>query len=208
MSHPNSKKRKRNNLIGSLLLVCSIGLLTPSWVSADLIPFILTGAAGQGLLEGNIDPPTGEAGTGGIGSSGIIFNTNTNGLHIHVEWGLANGYTNLSSDVFALHLHGPTASSGDAAFGETTSRVIEVLSNGSSFDASASSGSVNQGFLIDVANGDVQALLDGRTYINLHLASGDGGAIRGYLQQAVPEPGLMIPLLLISGCLISRRRRE
>ena len=179
-------------------------LLIPS-AQADLVPFVLTGAAGEGLLEGNINPPTGEVGTGGVGFGGIIFNTNTNILSIHVEWGSANGFTDLSNAVLALHLHGPTASSGDAAFGETAP-LIEVLSNSTSFNSSATSGGVNGNFFIDSVN--AQPLLDGRTYINVHLTAGDGGVIRGYLQQAVPEPGSMIPIMLISGCLAMRRKRN
>ena len=191
-------------MIPSLFLGLTSSLLFLPCAQADIIPFIITGAAGDGLLAGNINPPTGETGSGGIGSTGIYFNTNNNLLHVHVNWGSANGYTDLSSDVLALHWHGPTSSSGDAAFGETAPLRI-VLSNTTSFDSSASSGGVNANYLIDTPY--VQPMLDGRTYINLHLAAGDGGVIRGYMQ-AVPEPGCLIPVLLISVCLATRRRRD
>lgn len=191
-------------MIGKILLGClGVFLVIPS-AQADLIPFILTGSAGNGLLEGNINPPTGEVGTGGVGSGGIIYNSNTNILSVHVEWGSANGYTDLSSAVVALHLHGPTPSSGDAAFGETAP-LIEVLSNSTSFNSSASGGGVNGNFFINTVH--VQPLLEGRTYINVHLAPGDGGAIRGYMR-AVPEPGCLLPLFMFSAIAAQRRRRS
>ncbi|MFK7767093.1 MAG: CHRD domain-containing protein [Mariniblastus sp.] len=172
--------------------------------AADIISFVATGSAGDGLLEGNIDPATGEVGTGGIGSTGITFNTDNNLLHIDIEWGSANGYTDLSQDVFKLHLHGPTASSGDAAFGEVAPLLI-ALSGSTTFDGSAGSGGVNDNFLLDSAN--VQHLLDGRTYINVHLSDSDTGMIRGYLQRAVPEPSSMVFLCSLGMATCFRRRR-
>ena len=151
---------------------------------ADIVSFILTGAAGEGLLEGNIDPATGEPGTGGIGMTGITLNTNTNILHVDLEWGSANGYTDLSQAVDRVHLHGPTDGAGTGAFGQTAPLLV-TLSNTTDYDASASAGFLNGNFFID--NDDIQAVLDGRTYINVHLTPTDTGAIRGYLL-AVPEP--------------------
>ena len=189
----------------TILIGFIVAAATQQNCSADIIEFIVTGAAGDGLLEGNIDPPTGEAGTGGIGATGITFNTDNNLLHIDVEWGSANGYTDLSEDVFRLHLHGPTADSFDAAFGQVAPLLI-TLSGSSTFDASASSGGVNDNFLLDPSN--VQHLLDGRTYINVHLNDTDTGVIRGYIQQAVPEPGsAMVILPLAIGTCLRRRRR-
>ena len=186
--------------IAAVLLALSVGFSTAS-AQADVIDFILTGAAGEGLLEGNVDPATGEAGSGGIGSSGLYYDTDTQLLHIDIEWGSANGYTDLSQDVFKLHLHGPTAGSGAGAFGQTAPLMITL----SGFDPSATSGGLVANFFID----DVQEpfLLDNRTYINVHLSDTDGGMIRGYML-AVPEPGATLPLLALWGGWLARRRRS
>lgn len=190
--------------ISFAVLLLALPLAVESRVaSGDIVNFIATGSAGEGLLQGNISPATGERGTGGIGASGIFFDTDTELLHVDVEWGSDNGYVDLSDDVFKFHLHGPTPSSGSAAFGEVAPLLI-TLSNDSSFDGSASSGGVNGNFAIDST--DVQALLDGRMYLNVHLTDTDTGVIRGYLQQ-VPEPGSLTFLLSVAGLLALRRIR-
>lgn len=171
--------------------------------SADIVNFIATGAAGEGLLEGNINPPTGEVGTGGIGSTGISFDTESNIIHIDVEWGSGNGFVDLSADVFKLHLHGPTPSSGTDAWGEVAPLLL-TLSSSFTFDGSRTNGGVNDNFILDAS--DAQALLDGRMYINVHLSDSDTGIIRGYLQ-AVPEPGSMIVLGALAGLTALRRKR-
>ncbi len=192
----------------SLLILIVIGLSvfpsTESKSNADIIEFKVTGAAGDGLLEGNIDPATGEPGTGGIGAAGIHFNTDTNILRINVEWGSANGYTDMSADVFKLHLHGPTAGSGTDAFGQTADLLL-TLSQSGSFDGSASSGGVNDTWLLEEAQ--VPFLLEGRTYINVHLSDTDTGMIRGYVL-AVPEPSSTIPIFLVAAGLAARRKRR
>ena len=194
---------------GMKRIILTFGLILCSpWAStshADIINFIATGTAGVGLLEGNIDPPTGEVGTGGIGSTGITYDTDTNLLHVHVEWGSANGYTDLSDDVLMLHLHGPTEGAGTDAFGQRAPLVIN-LGNSNSFDASRTSGGVNDNYFLDEA--DEQGLLDGRYYVNVHLSDTDTGVIRGYLLAAVPEPGVVVPTLLTLAGLATKRRRR
>jgi hypothetical protein len=172
--------------------------------SADIVSFKLTGAAGDGLLEGNITPATGEVGTGGIGATGITFNTDNNLIHIDLQWGSDFGYTDLSQSILKMHLHGPTASSGDDAFGELAP-LIFAISNSSTFADSSTGGSVSDNFFIDAP--DAQALLDGRMYVNVHFSDDDTGVIRGYLQ-AVPEPGSLFVLGTLGGMLLLRRRKS
>ncbi len=186
------------------LLAVAFSLVTPQLASADIVRFIATGTAGDGLLEGNIDPATGEQGTGGLRSQGITYNTDNNLLRIDIGWGSANGFADMSLDVFRVHLHGPTASSGSAAFGEIAPLLI-TLSTSTSFDPSATSGGINDLFLVEQAN--EQELLDGRMYINVHLSSSDTGMIRGYLQ-SVPEPGSVAILSALGGLMVLRRRRR
>jgi hypothetical protein len=151
-----------------LIVLAVLFLASEQRSSADIIDFIVTGTAGEGLLEGNIAPPTGQPGTGGIGSSGINYDTESELLHIDVQWGSANGYVDLTADVILLHLHGPTPSSGTDAFGEVAP-VLITLSNDSSFNGSSSAGGVNGNFA--VGGTDAQALIDGRMYINVHLTN-------------------------------------
>ncbi len=170
---------------------------------ADIVKFIATGSAGEGLLAGNIDPATGEPGTGGIGLTGVTLDTDQQLLHVDLKWGSANGFVDLSADVLKLHLHGPTLSSGTGAFGEVAPLLI-TLSGSSAFDASRSSGGINADFFIDAA--DVPAFLDGRMYFNVHLTDTDTGVIRGYLQP-VPEPRSLLMLGVMVGLGGLRRRR-
>lgn len=198
----NTRQPKR---ISAFAITIALVVLTmPSWSLGDIVHFVPTGAAGDGLLEGNINPPTGEAGTGGIGATGIFFNTDNNLLHVHVEWGSQNGYTDLSEDVQRLHLHGPTSNGYSDAYGQTAPLLI-TLSNSGSFNPSRTGGSVNDNYLID--NADVDALLSGRTYINVHLSEADTGVIRGYLTP-VPEPGSISVLCGLGSWLLLRRRRK
>lgn len=189
----------------SIALVVVLWLICPrDFVSADIVKFIATGSAGEGLLAGNIAPPTSELGTGGIGATGITFDTVEGIFHVDLKWGSGNGYVDLSSNVLKLHLHGPTADAGNDAFGQTGALLVNMTTNGS-FNASRTSGGINGNFFLDSAGSD--ALLAGRTYINVHLSDTDTGVIRGYLQ-AVPEPGSFTALALVSGLTILRRRRR
>ena len=178
-------------------------LFCTSSVSADIVQFYLTGAGGEGLLESNINPPTGEPGTGGMGANGIFFDTDLNELHIHLEWGSQFGYTDLSADVFKLHLHGPTPDPAPGSYGQTGELLI-TLSMSNSYVANATGGGVNDFFALDNVN--VPHLMDGRTYINVHLTDTDTGVIRGYLVRAVPEPSSMLSLSLLVGFMLSTRR--
>lgn len=189
----------------------SIALAVALWASclgdfasADIVKFIATGSAGDGLLAGNIAPPTSELGTGGIGATGITYDTVEGLFHVDLKWGSDNGFIDLSSDVLKLHLHGPTADAGNDAFGQTAPLLVNMTTNGS-FNASRTSGGINGNFFLDSAGAD--ALLAGRTYINVHLSDTDTGVIRGYLQ-AVPEPGSLAALAFVSGLTILRRRRK
>ena len=189
----------------SIALVVVLWVICPGdFVAADIVKFIATGSAGDGLLAGNIAPPTSELGTGGIGATGITYDTVEGLFHVDLKWGSGNGFIDLSSDVLKLHLHGPTTDAGNAAFGQTAPLLVNMTTNGS-FNASRTSGGINGNFFLDSAGAD--ALLAGRTYINVHLSDTDTGVIRGYLQ-AVPEPGSLAALTLVSGLTILRRRRK
>ena len=171
---------------------------------ADIIEFDLLGKAGPGLLPGNENGTiNGTPGTGGEIGSGIFFDNVSLQLTINVGWGSANGFTNLSEDASAGHIHGPTASGGTASFTENAGVAIG-LSNLAGWNASASSG----GFSGTLTLNSTQAsqLMNGQFYINVHTANvNPGGEIRGNLV-AVPEPRTFASLLLGAGALALLRR--
>jgi hypothetical protein len=173
---------------------------------ADLIEFVLTGNGGMGLLPENVTPPTDSMGSGGIGGSGIIFDTETSNLHVDVRWGSEYGYGDLTGPVTFLHLHGPTPDLPPDAFSETGPLILS-LATSLSFDPSPDGGGVNDDFFIDASF--VQSILEGRTYINVHTAMYDTGEIRGYLVPAssIPEPGASL-LLVTLACAIAAVRRK
>ena len=183
------------------LVVC---ILAASSVDGDIVEFYLTGAAGDGLLPGNISPPTSSTGSGGLGLTGITFDTDTNILSVDIEWGSENGYSDLTGEVTLLHLHGPTASLPPDNFGEVDPNVIVNLAGSLNFNPSGTGGSLNDFFLLSAQ--DAEYLLSGRTYINVHTAMYDTGEIRGYVLQ-VPEPGAGLGIVCCLALFAARRRR-
>ncbi len=187
-------------VLSAVLLLFFIGA-----VQADIIFFKVTGNEGDGLLGGNVNPtaPT-NPGSGGIGSTGIFLDTDTNTLHIDIEWGSGNGYTDMTDVVTMVHLHGMTADPAPQSFNQVNSNILINVGNSLNFDNSASSGGVIDDFFI--GNPDIPGLLEGRTYLNIHTAANSGGEIRGYLV-VVPEPASMAVCLVVVGLMIARRQR-
>ncbi|MGY8748410.1 MAG: hypothetical protein ACKVHR_10190 [Pirellulales bacterium] len=77
------------------VVVALWAICPPDFVSADIVKFIATGTAGDGLLAGNFAPPTSELGTGGIGATGITYDTVEGIFHVDLKWGSVNGVTDL-----------------------------------------------------------------------------------------------------------------
>ena len=176
--------------------------------TADEVQFFLTGAQGEGLLPGNIDPPTSSSGSGDMGITGIVYDTDTNILSVDIQWGSENGYSDLSGEVTLLHLHGPTPSLPPANFGEVNPNIIVNLANSLEFDSSATGGSLVDDYFLSEQQEDW--LLSGRTYINVHTAMYETGEIRGYVIPQgllIPEPGATFVLGSGLTFIIGRRRR-
>ena len=176
-----------------------------SSLQGDLINFKVTGNGGDGLLGTNITPPPANFGSGGLGPDGIVLDTDTNFLTIDIEWGEANGFEDLTGPVEMLHLHGPTPSNAPNSFDERGPLLIN-LGNAIGFDPNPSSGGLFDEFFL--SNMEVDWLLNGRTYINVHTEQNlEFGEIRGYLV-IIPEPSSMYLLLLICLALplVIRRR--
>ena len=173
-------------------LVAALALVASAPASAAILTFSLDGKAGLGLLPGN-ENPAATGGTGGLGPNGIFLDTDTAVLFLDVLWGSGNGFTDLTGRVTAMHIHGPTPSPAPASFTENAGVQVNlgVLAG---FNASATNGGFNDS--VQLSGQQVEDLLKGRLYINVHTEQQPGGEIRGTI---VPEPGT---LALVAGGLL------
>lgn len=185
------------------LCALAIVLVAGMQAGAAIVQFDLVGKAGSGLLAGNENGVvSGNFGSGGEVGAGITFDDVTNMLTINVAWGADNGFTNLTGNTIAGHLHGPTPSPAPGAFTENVG-VKYGLDALAGWNSSASSG----GFTgtISILPADVAPLLAGRFYFNAHTVTNGPGEIRGNL--VVPEPAMM-SLLACAGLLLRAKRRK
>ena len=192
-----------------VLVLCLVMLslsLSPVAVG-QIVDLKLTGVAGDGLLPGNVTPGTSSTGFGGEGDIGLLFDLDTNTLTVDIEWGSGNGFGDLTGEVTMLHLHGPTDNRAPRSF---TQRGPLLINLGASlnFDSSATDGGLNETYFINPTN--VNDLLQGRFYINVHTQMYEMGEIRGYVVRSnfVPEPGSIGLLAGLAGMMIMRRRRH
>lgn len=186
--------------LSSIAIVTS--LLAASSASAAIINFDLLGKAGAGLLGGNeVHELSLPGGSGGEVGAGIFFDTTTRILTINIAWGSAAGFTDLTGNATAGHIHGPTDNGGVLSFNQTKG-VRYGLDNLVGWNPSATAGGFSGSLII--AEGDVQALFDGRFYINVHTGRNSPGEIRGNI--VIPTPASAA--LLGVGALALRRRRR
>ena len=183
-------------------LLCSLGglLLIGAWLNlanAAIIPFDLQGTAGFGLLPGNENPAT-TGGTGGEIGAGIFFDDVTLQLTINIGWGSGNGFTDLTGDASAGHIHGITTDPAPTSFTENAG-VLIPLSTLPGWNPSATVGGFSG--TVTLTSEQASALPEGRLYINVHTAANPGGEIRGYL--VVPEPSSMALLATGLSCAIA-----
>jgi hypothetical protein len=177
-------------MIRLIALITGCAVLSAGSASAQVTNFILRGVAGDGLLSGNQVPAV-SGGSGGLRIGGITFDGTTHVLTIDVGWGSGNGFTDLTGNAIAGHLHGPTASVAPASFTENAG-VQYPLDPLAGWNPSATNGGFNGSLTINAA--DVTPLLNGQFYMNVHTTANGGGEIRGNLVAVspLPEPGLMI----------------
>lgn len=178
------------------ILILGLALCTVSQINAAIIFFDLIGRAGPGLLGGNETGTPTSPGSGGEVGSGIFFDDVSRLITINVGWGSGKGFTDLSGNATASHLHGPTASVAPTAYNQNAG-VKYGLDGLSGFNSSA----INGGFTsttTTILAGDVSALLAGQFYLNVHTAANGGGEIRGQLV-TVPEPSTHV---LVAGGLL------
>lgn len=161
---------KRSTLRLSLLLTFLLSTISQS----QIIEFDLQGKV-EGISGQNENPPVAGAGTGDIDADRIFFDTQTRILTVDIHWGSANGYSDLSSDVDFMNLHGPTGSDAPASFEQNA----DAFTGLDGLNPSASSG----GFAgtVDIPQEEVQNLLNGRYYLHLHTFDEPDGECRGYM---------------------------
>lgn len=170
-----------------LRLPLVLGMTMASAVAhAGILEFILEGKAGFGLLPGNEtgavsgDPP----GTGGLLPGGITYDTDTRVLSFNVGWGSGNGFTDLTGNATAAHIHGIVA--GDDPFNAAAGVLYDTGATlGTGWNPSATDGFAIGS--VTLSEEHETALLEHRLYINVHTAANGPGEIRGNLV-AVPEP--------------------
>lgn len=172
--------------------------------SASIIPFDLQGTAGFGMLGGNEFPAVAGGGSGGEIGSGIFYDDFSKILTLNVGWGSGNGFTNLMGTVTAAHIHGPTASTGTAAFAENAGVLFSLGGSTPGFNSSGTNGGwTNTTATLSAAQ--ETNLFNGQLYLNAHTPTNPGGEIRGQLV-AAPEPSSAVLAALGLAGLASRRR--
>jgi hypothetical protein len=183
-------------------LTLLIAFMAPA--NAATIHFNLLGKGGAGLISTNENHAiSGTAGSGGVVGAGIFYDDVTKVLTINIGWGSANGFSDLTGNASAGHIHGPTASGGTASFTENAG-VIFGFSPHETWNPSATGGGV-VGRTIVLSAGNEADLLAGKYYINIHTGANSGGEIRGNLV-AIPEPTVALLGLCSLGLLFNRRR--
>ena len=178
-------------------------LLSPSLQAATLQIDLKGNDPIDGLRPGNQNPAV-VGGTGGEVGAGISYDDVSNLLTIHVGWGSGQGFTNLTGNAIAGHLHGPTTDSPPLAYTEHAG--VDVPLDGlAGWNASATNGGLNDS--VTLTAGQENTLLAGKYYMNVHTGVNGNGEIRGQLV-VVPEPTSATLLLCGSGLALRRRRRR
>jgi len=159
--------------------------------------------------------PPGTVPSPGIGTARVTIDTSAHTMHVEVT------FSGLTGNTTASHIHSATAApfTGTAGVATTTPTFAN-------FPLGVTSGSYDQ--LLDLtqassynpsfvtANGNTTAgaeaaleagIASGMAYLNIHTSTFGGGEIRGFLVQAVPEPG-SLGLLAVGalGVLFASRR--
>jgi hypothetical protein len=168
---------RRQKMVRSFLVAATLLAGAACPVSADILHFI---APMDGLQE--VPPFT----TPGSGFANLTLNTLTGGVTLN------GSYQNLLGNVAAVHIHGM------APVGQTAS--LSLLLN-IPF-VGTTTGTLNAAGTLTAAQ--VQGMIEGLTYINVHTTAHPSGEIRG--QIVVPAPGAAT-VLAIGGLVALRRRR-
>jgi hypothetical protein len=182
--------------------------VTSLTIQAQIWEFDLGGLAGPGLLGGN-EPgqnPVSSASGGELRENfpqfpSISYNVATRELRLPIAWGIENGYTDLTGNYTAWHIHGPVAGEDLQDFMSGTASPLPTYTYVTPQDQSEFGGTRSGSFDTTITLQDLtlggnpytvaqqeQDLRDGRWYINVHSTTYGPGEIRGQLLYVIPEP--------------------
>ena len=172
--------------------------------SAAIVDFDILGRSGAGMRFDNENPGSSvSTATGGEVFGGITFDDVANLLILNVGWGTGKGFTDLTGNVTAAHIH----AAGGPNFQTTNGGVIISLDG---LTPGFSNSSTNGGWTntqVTLTAAQKTQLFNGQLYLNAHTAANGGGELRGNLVQAVPEPSALGLLAVgATGALLRRRR--
>ncbi|MEQ8771070.1 MAG: CHRD domain-containing protein [Phycisphaerales bacterium] len=206
-THAMEEIHMKNAIITAVAVAVASGS-----VAAQTINFDFEGNAGVGLLPdnevgSNTSFGSGSPAIGGEVGAGLVFDTSTSTLNFDFQFsGLTGGLFDAAS---GIHFH--IASPGIDPFNETggiaynlNSGTDSAVTNTNALlatDGSVSSGRVT-GFAV-IRSEDVDDLLAGNFYLNIHSDAFRGGELRANL---VPAPGAAA-MLGLGGLVAARRRR-
>lgn len=177
----------------SLLILVAATLST----HAALVQFALSPPgtdAAVGLSPSNEVPVvTNSTGSGNTIDGGIVLDTTSNILHIAIGYGSAGGFTDLTGEAIAMHIHGP------ATPGHNANVLIPLTALNIPATNPALGGTIIGDIVI--APEAVSNLLAGLDYINIHTTLNQGGEVRGQLIQVVTGlPSITCPTNSTAEC--------
>jgi hypothetical protein len=193
------------SLMRAMLLAAALAFTAPA-SQAQTFTAILDGPSES--------PPNASPGTG---TATVVLDPIAHTMHVQAS------FSGLLGTTTAAHIHGPTSApfTGTAGVATTTPSFVGFplgVTSGSMdelYDMTQAS-SYRAGFI--TANGGTPAsaeaalfaaIMEGKAYFNIHTSVFGGGEIRGFLVQAVPEPGALALFVgLGAGSLLALRRRR
>jgi hypothetical protein len=182
------------------LAAVAVIVVTTSFARAVVNDVSLLGRSGAGMRFDNENPTASGSGTGGEIGSGIIYDDISNLLTINVGWGSGKGFTDLTGNVIAAHIH----QASSPAFTDSGPVIINLDGATPGFNNSGTNGGWTNTQVTLSAAQETQ-LFAGTLYLNAHTNANSGGEIRGNM--IVPEPA-SATLLLAPALLLLRRKRR